>query len=309
LNSFPMQGTWMCSNRGQSTTPSPSFSVADRTSGRPRMFNNPFLFQESQAMLRSLIALVLFVSVAQAAFAYDPNDLIVSTGGSLPLILTVPHDGSESIGWIAPRAKGATFRDVGTRELAERVASIMETKTGKRPYLVVAKFSRKYLDANRPEAEAMESADALPAYLAYHHRIAGFVREVSNRFPGGSVLVDIHGQSDEPSTIFRGTRAGLTVKSLIARHGVAALQGEQSITGVLEARGYTVKPSTASQSLREDPRFAGGYTVFAYGSHRPEGIDAVQLEFGRTYRGKSSLPDDFADALLTFMNKYILKSK
>ncbi|MBI4526239.1 MAG: hypothetical protein HY695_20775 [Deltaproteobacteria bacterium] len=121
--------------------------------------------------------------------------------------------------------------------------------------------------------------------------------------------MDVHGQSDEPSTIFRGTRAGLTVKSLIARHGVAAVQGEQSITGLLETKGYRVMPSMASRSLREDSRFAGGYTVFTYGSHRPGGIDAIQLEFGRAYRGMSSLADDLADALLIFMNRYILSSK
>jgi hypothetical protein len=87
------------------------------------------------------------------------------------------------------------------------------------------------------------------------------------------------------------------------------LQGEPSITGLLEAKGYHVTPSMASESLREDSRFAGGHTVFIYGSHRPGGIDAIQLEFGRTYRSKSGLANDFADALLTFMNRYIPSSK
>lgn len=259
-------------------------------------------------MLRAFIGFLFAVSALEPAFAYDPNDLVGSVAGSLPLILTVPHDGSEPIEGVSLRRKGATVRDVGTRELAERVAQIIEAKTGKRPYLVIAKFSRKYLDANRSEAEAMESADALPAYAAYHARVAGFVHDVSTRFPGGGLLVDVHGQSDEPSTIFRGTRDGLTVKTLLARHGVAAVQGEQSITGLLEAKGYHVMPSMASDSLHEDPRFAGGYTVFTYGSHRPAGIDAVQLEFGRAYRRKSNLAEDFADVLLTFMNTYILSS-
>ncbi len=257
-------------------------------------------------MLRTLIALLISLSATQPAHAYDPNDLIVSVAGSLPLILTVPHDGDESIGWISPRTRGATVRDAGTRDLAERVAKIVEAKTGKKPYLVMAKFSRKFLDVNRPETAAMESSEALPVYALYHERITDFVRDVSNRFPGGGLLVDIHGQSDDPGMIFRGTRAGLTVKSLIARHGAAAVQGKQSITGLLEAKGYKVTPAMASDSLREDPRFAGGYTVFTHGSHRPSGIDAIQLEFGRTYRSAASLADDFADALLTFMNRHIL---
>lgn len=255
-------------------------------------------------MYLAIIALLFHTFAFQPSFAFDPKNAIVSEAGTLPLILTVPHDGGDPLGSLSPRSKGPIVRDVGTRQLAEQVAKIIEAKTGKKPYLVIATISSRFLDLNRAEAEAMESPEALPAYAMYHNRVAGFVREVSSRFPGGGLLVDVHGQSDEPGTIFRGTRGGLTVKSLIARHGVAAVQGEQSVTGLLEAKGYHVTPSRASQSLQEDRRFNGGYTVSTYGSQHPGGIDAIQLEFGRTYRSKSTLADDFADALIVFMRRY-----
>lgn len=234
---------------------------------------------------RTLPALCLLICLllSTGARAYDPAAMVLASPGTLPLILTVPHDGDDYLGLIPARSKGEVVRDAGTRELAERVAAALEQRLGKRPYLVVARFSRKYLDANRAEQEAMESA--------------------------GALLIDVHGQAHEPDTTFRGTRAGLTVRRLLDRHGSAALQGEKSILGMLAAKGYPVNPVPGAESLREDPRFSGGYTVFAYGSHHAEGIDAIQLEFGRKHRADPQLAENLAAALVVFMTEYGLLAK
>ena len=256
-------------------------------------------------MRRHLILLLIALALVPGlSFAYDAQSMVVSSKGTLPLILTVPHDGGEFLGLLPARKTGAVVRDLGTRELAERVAAILETRTGKRPYLVMARFSRKYLDANRPEAEAMESEDALPAYRAYHDQISTYVAEVKAAFPAGALLLDVHGQSQEPDTTFRGTRAGSSAKALLGRFGPAALQGVSSITGVLAAKGYTVNPAVGAETLREDPRYAGGYTVFQYGSQRPAGIDAIQLELGKKHRDTARLADDLAEALIVFMTHH-----
>ncbi|HET7730059.1 MAG TPA: hypothetical protein VFK48_08515 [Usitatibacter sp.] len=254
--------------------------------------------------LRStVLAAAILALPPTPCLAYDAASMVVSSSGGLPLILTVPHDGGEFLSLVPERKKGPVVRDAGTRALAERTASLLESKTGKRPYIVIARFSRKYLDANRAETEAMESTDALPAYRAYHDQVVAYISEVKARFPQGSLLVDVHGQSDDPGTTFRGTRSGLTTKALLSRAGRECLQGSQSITGVLAAKGYPVNPPVDAQALREDPRFNGGYTVFNYGSHRPEGIDAIQLEFGKTHRANERLADDLAEALLVFMKQ------
>lgn len=265
---------------------------------------------ESLFMVARIALILLFAAfVPTASHAYDASSMVVSSKGTLPLILTVPHDGGEFLGFIPVRTKGVVVRDAGTRELAERVATLLEERLGKRPYVVIAKFSRKYLDANRPEHEAMESQDALPAYRAYHDQVASFVGEIKRQFPMGSLLVDVHGQSDAPYTTFRGTRAGLTAKALLNRFGPSALQGEKSITGLLAAKGYQVNPAVAEKTLLEDRRFAGGYTVFTYGSQRAEGIDAIQLEFGKYHRANMRLAEDLAEALIVFMTEYELLPK
>jgi len=258
---------------------------------------------------RTILTLAFATSFAARSKAYDAASLVDAAKGTLPLILTVPHDGGEFLGLLPARTKGALVRDAGTRDLTERVASLLESRTGKRPYIVAAKFSRKYLDANRSEQDAMESQDALPAYRAYHNQISSFIVEVKAKFPAGALLVDVHGQSDDPNTTFRGTRGGLTTKALLSRFGPSALQGDKSIIGVLASKGYQVNPFVGAEDLREDARFAGGYTVFTYGSQRPEGIDSIQLEFGRNHRTNSHLPEDFTEALIVFMKQYELLPK
>ena len=96
---------------------------------------------------------------------------------------------------------------------------------------------------------------------------------------------------------------------MLGRFGPASLQGAKSIIGILAAKGYQVNPSVDADSLREDPRFSGGYTVFHYGSQRPEGIDAIQLEFGKNHRARERLAEDLAEALIVFMTQYELLLK
>ena len=159
------------------------------------------------------------------------------------------------------------------------------------------------LDVNRSPAEATEAAEALPAYRAYHAQLAQFVADIRQRFPQGGLLLDIHGQGHEAGMIFRGTQAGLTTQALIERHGPQAIQGRTSLSGQLAARGYRVSPPIDAPSLHES-RYAGGYTVMSYGSHRPDGIDAIQLEFGRDLRSSPRLPQDLAASLIAFLHDY-----
>lgn len=256
--------------------------------------------------MRALRALLLSGAIAWAgaAIAYDAEALVSASPGDLPVILTAPHDGGETVGALPARTKGTTLRDAGTAKLAEATAAAIERATGKRPYVVIARFSRKSVDANRPEDEAFESDAARPAWRAYHDRISSYIAEMRKRFPKGALLIDIHGQGQEPRTIFRGTRHGLTTRALLRRAGNDALQGPKSLTGQLAAHGYGVNPPVDAQTLEEDPRFNGGFTVFAYGSQRAEGVDAIQLEFGKAYRDDPRLPRALADSILGFTREY-----
>lgn len=238
-----------------------------------------------------------------------PQDkLVVAQRGQIPVIVTAPHGGTEAVPGVPERKTGVVLRDQGTREVAESLAKQIEETIGGKPYLVMALFHRKYADANRKEEEALEDPAARPAYRAYHASVREFVAEIRRQWPRGAILLDIHGHAADPETIFRGTQNGRTVAELLKRHGEAALTGEKSLLGSLEARGVKVLPAKAPLAdQKENPRLAGGFTVQTYGSNTPDGIDAIQLELGSDLRSKlrDKLAKDLARSVSVFYAEYL----
>jgi N-formylglutamate amidohydrolase len=220
--------------------------------------------------------------------------------GTLPLLLCVPHDGERELPGVPARVNGTRVRDLHTLALSERTSRRLEQFTGERPWRIACLVTRRQVDVNRPEAEAWEHPGARPVWLGYHRAVAYAVTSLRKAFPGGALLLDIHGQGHAGDTLFRGTRYGRTVSSLVARHGRAALDGPDSLTGRLAALGLKVDPAPGSDG-REEQRFVGGYTVATYGSHREDGIDAIQLEFGTQQRASRTLGDTLAEATLAFL--------
>jgi N-formylglutamate amidohydrolase len=242
------------------------------------------------------------------------SELVFLQHGTMPILLTAPHGGAsrvpgvpERVGGINPRDTNAS--DIRTRELTLALSSGLEAAFCERPYLVVAEFHRRYLDVNRAEAEAFEHPDALPHYAAYHAGIRGFVDEIRTRYPGGSIMFDVHGQSGDPSKIHRGTRDGLTVTRLLSQHGEEALVGSRSVFGELSKSGYEVfPPNTPPGNPPEDERWNGGYTVGLYGSHNSDGIDAIQIESGLEFRRPGTfdaLARELTKAIAAFYTAYL----
>lgn len=233
---------------------------------------------------------------AASATASAAEPAVVAQPGQLPLVLTVPHDGTEAPAGVPPRTQGTTVRDLGTRPLADALVARVEARTGRRPYFVATTISRRYIDMNRSESEALESAAAVPVYREYHARIAGFVAELRDRYPGGALLLDIHGQGAEPGIVFCGTRNGQTASAELAT-------GPGGLFGRLAAKGWGVHPALDAASQREDPRFNGGFTVATHGRMQPTGIDAIQLEFGRQLRESARLPDELAEVVVALLRE------
>lgn len=249
------------------------------------------------------LACLLLLVLAQSAAA---SDLVLSRAGTLPILLTVPHGGNRPVPNVPPRTRGITSTDGYTIEIAQDVAKHLEASLGARPYLVAARFTRKHIDANRAPAQAYESPHAKAAYDAYHGEIRRFIGEIKERFPKGALLLDLHGQSDDPAVLHRGTQNGATVAVLLRRHGPDALTGPKSIFGAIAGKGFQVFPPNGPIGFPpEDKRFNGGYTVQQYGSRSAEGIDAIQLEPGRDLRRDPRFAAALGDAIATFHRAYL----
>jgi len=249
-----------------------------------------------------------------------PADLVVVQQGTLPIILTVPHGGHEAIPSIAPRnlegkSRGGKWNgfeaggDANTDILAERIAAEVKAITGKDVYFVMAKFARKFVDANRPPEMALDSPGARPYYDHYHGSIRRLVGEIRRNYPAG-LLLDVHGQHDDPALLMRGTQNGRTIAQLLQRAGAAAVTGPKGIFGQLQSKGFKVYPDNALPvgGTSENGGLNGGYTVAIYGSNTPDGIDAIQFEFGSNYRQIAVLDKsarDAAAAIVAFHDAYL----
>jgi len=264
--------------------------------------------------LRRALAGALLLSTLLGVRAQDAkSDLVATQEGELPIILSAPHGGMLPIPGVPERkgeglAKGPsgffTGRDTGTEELTYQIAKAIEAKLGKKPYVVVARFHRKFIDPNRPPEIAYESPQAKPVYDAYHGTLGRYCRDVQKAY-GRGLLLDVHGQGTAADTIFRGTQNGKTVALLTQRFGAKAQDGPQSLFGLLAERGCKVHPADGG---REQAGFTGGYIVKTYGSHEGHGIDAIQLEFGGDYRAKARQQDTavkVADAIAAFAKLYL----
>ena len=263
-------------------------------------------------VLTQLLSLLWLFSMR--SLADEPPLLVRNQAGELPIILSAPHGGNLPVPDVAVR-KGeglptggggfVTERDTGTEELAQQVADAIERRFGKKPYFVIARTNRKYLDPNRPPEIAYEDDDAKPVYDAYHSALTDYCREVQTKFRKG-LLLDIHGQGVAKETVFRGTQNGKTVTLLRERFGEEAHTSDVSLFGLLKSRGWKVHPDPLDD--REQPSFRGGYIVQTYGSHQGFGIDAMQLEFGANFRTKAARPktaDTLAKGLVDYAALYL----
>ncbi len=248
------------------------------------------------APTRRLAVPLLFAAAAAGAMtAKEPaaavavSPLVTTQAGKLPIILSAPHGGTHDVPGVAARKgdgleKGSkgffAGRDSGTEELADALSDAVEKKTGKKPYLVAAKFHRKFIDANRPPEIAYEDPKAKPTYDVYRNALAAYCREVKKEY-GRGLLLDLHGQGQKKDRVIRGTGSGKTVALLVSRYGEKAHSGPNSFFGLLRSNGVKVWPEDLAD--KDWPTLSGGHIVQTYGGG-DFGIDAIQLEFGNDFR-------------------------
>lgn len=264
-------------------------------------------------MAMTSIRIALLFATLFATASVCAQALVEAEPGELPIILTAPHGGVQAVPGCEERVsigtRFVTRPDVRTDQLARAIADELKRLTGKSPYLIIARFHRKYIDANRPAAEAYAGVACAAEYAAYHAAIRRTIDEVRLKHPR-AMLFDIHGQAAHRDAILRGTRDGRSVSALLARSGASAVTGPDSVFGRFAAMGYSIIPpnDTAPTDRVEARNYSGGYTVAIYGSDRDDGIDAMQLEFGRDLREHGVIERtaiDTARAIAAFHHRFL----
>jgi N-formylglutamate amidohydrolase len=243
---------------------------------------------------------------------YSETLLVSRYRGTLPVVLTSPHDGEEQPPGVPDERTGATSgcppfrtrRDSHTREITTGIAQRLLELTGEAPSVVIAEFSRRFIDANRSAECALEDPDAQQFYDEYHNTIRQFIGEIRAENGGLGLLFDIHGTAgiaEDPADLYLGTDDGKTIERL-RRADPRVLWRRRGLRGFLEAAGYVVSPR--QPGIPETPAVSGGFTVRTYGSCHADGLDAIQIEIDEDLRNgqhpKKSLQDlieDLAQAI------------
>jgi hypothetical protein len=252
---------------------------------------------------------------------YSETHLVKRHRGTMPIILTCPHDGTEQPAHVSERTEAGnpaacgsfkTGRDLDAADIAERVAQKILETTGLSPYVVIARFHRKFIDGNRERDCAFQDAAAGPFYDEYHDRIRGYVRQILAENDGRGFLFDIHGTgviASDPADLYLGTANGATLslgfprERLFERHGLHGLLAAVRRTDLLGGPfRYTVSPADASTT--ETGVVNGGFTV----RNQSEQLNGIQIEVARPIREDGTkrgfLVEDLAFAIPNFVRRY-----
>jgi hypothetical protein len=253
---------------------------------------------------------------------YAERQLVKRHRGTMPILLTAAHGGSGEPVGVARRERGQTphgcdfqdKRDNETALITEAVAQRILDNTGLSPYVVIAQYHRKYIDANRSEACAFTDANAQPFYHEYHDCIAGYAGQILGQNGGRGFLFDIHGTqviAADPADIYLGTAngaslpAGFDRRNLFMQHGLHGLlkAARRQLDGGAEPP-FQYRISPADEHTPETGAVSGGFTIKHYGAI----INSIQIETADTLRADPALRaffvDDLASALVNFARRY-----
>lgn len=245
---------------------------------------------------------------------YSENMLVKSHRGTLPLLLTCPHDGREQPQNIRERLQnktpqGCDFQTLRDKEVAvitEALAQKILELSGLSPYVVIAQFHRKYIDVNRKEACAFTDLAAQPFYAAFHNQITTYVEEILQQNQGKGFLFDLHGTAADAYDLYIGTLNGQALavdfdrKSLFLQRGLIGLLGaarhQMNNQSILQ---YRISPTDE----RTKELYEGGFILRQYGRK----ISGIQIEIHHSLREDSEKQtcfiEDLAFAMLNSISR------
>jgi hypothetical protein len=254
---------------------------------------------------------------------YDERLLVQRHRGTLPVILAAAHGGSARPAQVSLRTKAETpsgcdfqiSRDNETLLITESVAQKILDMTGLSPYVVIAQYHRKYIDANRSEACAFTDPDARPFYSEYHATITDYVAQVLRQNLGRGFLFDIHGTqviATDPADIYFGTANGASLppgfdrRNLFMQHGLHGLfKAARHRTGADgQSPIFSYRVSPADETVPETNAVSGGFTIRNYGAT----INSIQVEIADTVRNDPATRDfliaDLASAIVNSVRRH-----
>lgn len=282
---------------------------------------------------RLLLSLVVgLLSIWQLArpvnqLADTPGDSLVDVHpGDLPIVISIAHGGELSPQEVPDRRYAPLDSDPYVLELGMQVAERIESRTGRRPHIIVNPYSRAKVD---PHRDLYDGARGQPlaqrVWRDYQDAIDQAGQQIVDQCGWGHYF-DLHTSSDSGQWIELGY--GLTphdlaqrdeylssqpilgnadIRTLFEVSGIEMadlIRGAGSLGGLLQERGYAAVPSPMRKSA--EYLYADNmYSIDLHGSRNGGGISGTQIEVPANLvapQSRQAFAEDLADSILAFMS-------
>ena len=244
---------------------------------------------------------------------YTPGDIITDSQGyisyrvgNMPIIITVPHDGSLTPSTF-PNRTGSSARAENTRKVAEQFAYFFNANSnGLYPHIIYNNISRSKLD---PDLNQMDGAQgnsyANLSYGTYHSFLQTAIDSVEAYFDAGILLNLVeHNHSNqkvELGYLLSASDLDLTnlqLNSYSAQSSVSqiadistssfaeVIRGYNSLGTLIVGRSYTSNdvtysfeavPTLDNPTIGSTDYSSGGYTIAQYGSSNGGKINGIDV--------------------------------
>ncbi len=288
------------------------------------------------------LSLFLIFLSAQVAFAqqwetgksyFDEEHWTEFIPGDMPLVISVPHGGTEVLPDVPLRdCKGAvTVTDTRSAELGREIQNAFFKKYGVRPYLIVCLISRKNVDQNRDIDEGTCGNEKMrKPWNAFHDDIDTALALAVRKF-GSALYIDLHGHghanqrlelgyslnaSDLPDLSNKGDLSDLAKKSTL--NNLLNLNkktdfkdlmiGEHAFGTLITEAGSPAVPSKQDPYIADGGKyFNGGYNARRYTSSKYPNVFGWQIESNykgvRDAAGRPAFARAFADVIMKYFKQ------
>ena len=265
----------------------------------------------------------------------DPFEWVEVRAGSMPVVISVPHGGNFHDEQIADRdckdvgrvVKGIDRRTIPTGLAMEKA---FEEINGTKPYMVIAKLSRRKVDQNR-EINLATCGDELGeiAWHNYHNALDAAIKDAIDKF-GYVFFVDLHGHGHKIQRLelgyalsakqLRDLKSGKNPKLFessslanlvnVSKKDVSyeeLLFGENSIGAQMEKQGIASTPSFEDpHPVGKQPFFGGGHITRKFTDAKYEKSFGLQIEcFFKGVRDTDESREKFARAFVNSYNHFL----
>ena len=215
--------------------------------------------------------------------------------GTIPLVFSVPHGGTDQFETIPDRTSGIYGVDRDTVKLAKDLMKningffLLNSQDNRAPSYIISKIQRVKIDFNRKESEAfnIKSSLARDIYQYYHNKIRELISFNLDKFKR-SLLIDIHGfdKANRPRG-FRDVELVLGTNNLetMFKDKISKQDRDKNFRGKLVKKFNELNiPIAPGHPRRREYVLTGGYIVQKYGASRITNSQAIQIEFSDTIR-------------------------